>query len=300
MKTLVTGWFSFDLMGASAGDLLARDVVCGWLTEAGLDFDVALAPPFVGGVRWEEVDPQDYAQLVFVCGPFGNGEPVVELLRRFEDCRLVGVNLSMLQPLEEWNPFDLLLERDSSEQERPDISLLSSQPKAPVVGLVLIDEQPEYGENDLRSSANEAFNRLISVREMSVVPIDTRLDTNRTGLRTPAEVESLIARMDVVLTTRLHGLVLALKNGVPVIAIDSVAGGHKVSRQAKALGWPFAYAAEALEDQRLLDAFDHCLTAQARAEASDCAISARRVLEPVGETFKQESIQFAAETKPER
>ena len=28
MKTLVAGWFSFELMGASAGDLMARDVAC--------------------------------------------------------------------------------------------------------------------------------------------------------------------------------------------------------------------------------------------------------------------------------
>ena len=58
---------------------------------------------------------------------------------------------------------------------------------------------------------------------MAVVAIDTRLDANRTGLRTPAQVESLIARTDVVVTTRLHGLVLALKNGVPAVAIDTVA-----------------------------------------------------------------------------
>ena len=31
MKTLVAGWFSFEQMGASAGDLLARDLVCEWL-----------------------------------------------------------------------------------------------------------------------------------------------------------------------------------------------------------------------------------------------------------------------------
>ena len=70
------------------------------------------------------------------------------------------------------------------------------------------------------------------------VKIDTRLDTNQTGLRTPAEVESVIRKMDVVMTTRLHGLVLAIKNGVPVIAIDPVAGGAKIKRQAESIDWP--------------------------------------------------------------
>ena len=48
----------------------------------------------------------------------------------------------------------------------------------------------------------------------------------------------MIARSDVVVTTRLHGLVLALKNGVPALAVDPVAGGAKVAAQAAAWGWP--------------------------------------------------------------
>lgn len=33
----------------------------------------------------------------------------------------------------------------------------------------------------------------------------------------------MLRRLDVVVTTRLHGLVLALKNGVPALAVDPVA-----------------------------------------------------------------------------
>ena len=278
MKTLVAGWFSFELMGASAGDLIARDLVCDWLREAGQEYDVALAPPFEGGVRWEEATPDAYERVIFVCGPFGNGEPVYRFLARFSGRQLIGINLSMLEPLEIWNPFDLLLERDSSVTSRPDITMLSREPLVPVVGLVLIDEQPEYGENDLRKAANDAFGRLIASREMSVVPIDTRLDVNKTGLRTPAEVESLIARMDVVLTTRLHGLVLALKNGVPAVAIDSVAGGHKVSRQAETLGWPHIFHADRLDEEALGRAFNQCLREEARSEAAACRERAFRTL----------------------
>ncbi len=36
------------------------------------------------------------------------------LLRQFEASRLVGVNLSIAEPVDDWNPFDLLLERDST------------------------------------------------------------------------------------------------------------------------------------------------------------------------------------------
>jgi polysaccharide pyruvyl transferase WcaK-like protein len=154
--------------------------------------------------------------VVFVCGPFGNGAPITELLERFDSCRLVGLNLTMLESLDAWNPFDLLFERDSSATSNPDVSFLSRQVRVPVVGVVLIDTQPEYKERDALKVANSAIHRLVASREMSAVVIDTRLDANSTGLRSASEVESLIARMDVVLTTRLHGTVLSLKNGVPL------------------------------------------------------------------------------------
>jgi hypothetical protein len=45
-------------MGAFAGDLLAKDLVCSWLKEAGLTFDVAFALPFEGGVDWRTARTQ--------------------------------------------------------------------------------------------------------------------------------------------------------------------------------------------------------------------------------------------------
>lgn len=287
MKTLVAGWFSFKRMGASAGDLLACDLVCRWLEEIGQEYEIALAPPFEGGVDWTEVDPARYERVVFVCGPFGNGEPIVAFLERFSGCPLIGLNLSMLQPLDQWNPFVALFERDSSVTARPDVTFLSDRTIVPVVGLILIDAQPEYGEGDLRRVADAAFDRLIANREMSVVRIDTRLDENRYGLRTPAEVESLIARVDVVLTTRLHGLVLALKNGVPAIAIDAVAGGHKVSRQAETLGWKWIFRADQIQQSALETAFDACLTEEAREAAVTCAERAGARLQETRDAFQE-------------
>src|SRR5262249_17313461 len=113
-KILVAGWFSFDGMGASAGDIMARDLACEWLRRAGHAPEIAVAPPFIGGVDWQTIDPLDYSGVVFVCGPFGEGPPIVEFLDRFRSLSLAGLDLSMLQPLEEWNPFKVLLERDSN------------------------------------------------------------------------------------------------------------------------------------------------------------------------------------------
>ena len=286
MKVLVAGWFSFELMGASAGDLLVRDLACEWLEEADRDYDVAVAPPFEDGVDWRAVDPLRYSDLVFVCGPIGNGAPVTDLLERFAHARIVGLNLTMLHRLEDWNPFHLLWERDSSRTARPDLAILAPVPRTPVVGVVLIDAQPEYGDLDLHARVDRAIARLLETRDAARVSIDTRLDLeNASGLRTPGEVEALVARMDVVVTTRLHGLVLALKNGVPALAIDTVAGGAKVTRQAEALGWTTVLAAESLDERTLAEAFSECLTEEARSRARAVAPRAAAALAVVREQF---------------
>jgi hypothetical protein len=284
-KTLVAGWFSFKGSGATAGDLMARDLVCQWLKEANHPYEIALAQPFAGGVDWRLVNPQDYAQLIFVCGPFGNGPSIKQLLRRFEGCQLIGVDLSMLESLDVWNPFDLLFERDSSAASRPDITFLSSERQVPVVGVILVAPQTEYKGEGKHQFVNDAIHQLIASRQVSAVPIDTRLDTNSTGLRTPSEVESLIARMDLVLTTRLHGLVLALKNGIPALAIDPIAGGAKIKRQAETVGWPIIYTPESLTAEGLQKAFDYCLTEEARTKARECSARARRMVEQLRQEF---------------
>ena len=285
MKILVAGWFSFKQMGATAGDLLARDLVCEWLKQAGCSYDMALAPPFRGGVDWRSTDSRNYSHVVFVCGPFGNGPPITEFLPHFAGCRLIGVDLSMLDPLETWNPFDLLLERDSSAASRPDITFLSHQARVPVVGVVLVHPQAEYKGRAMHKVANDAIERFIASREISAVPIDTRLDINSTGLRSPAEVESLIARMDVVLTTRLHGTVLSLKNGIPVIAIDPIAGGAKIRRQAETIGWPIMFTMDTLAAEALQEAFDYCLTEDARKKARECGERAVQVIQKTRDEF---------------
>ena len=294
MKVLVAGWFSFEEMGATAGDLMSRDLACEWIERSGLAYDVAHAHPFTGGVNWQSVDPENYSHVVFVCGPFGNGPPVVEFLDRFAGRKMIGLNLSMLQDLNEWNPFDLLLERDSSARAHPDMAFLSRQPRVPIVGVVLIHPQPEYGKRDVQVQANAAIQRLVARRELSAVSIDTRLDINSTGLRTAAEIESLIARMDVVLTTRLHGTVLALKNGVPVVAVDPVAGGAKICRQAATIGWPIVLDGESATDEQLEGAFDFCLTAEARDQARQCAAQATTEIEKVRDEFVAYMMRYSS------
>ena len=266
MKAIVAGWFSYGSGHATGGDLLARDVLCEWLTELGVDHVTAYAPPFAGGPSLDELDPAEFTHAFLVCGPFGRGPLEADFLGRFAHCRLIGLNLSLDLPPEHWQPFDLLIERDSSRAVNPDMVFASRNALAPVVGVCLVEEHPEADV----AAADRAIGALLDRHQAARVPIDTRLDVNGTGLRSKGEIEALLARMDVVVTTRLHGLVLALKNGVPVVAVDAVRGCGKISRQCARIGWQNLLGLDELDDQRLDRALEFALSEDARVLARRC------------------------------
>ena len=287
MRALVAGWFSFEQCGATAGDLMARDVVGRWLDEAGLAYDIATAPPFVGGVDWRQASPEAYTHVVFVCGPFGNGPPVAEFLDRFRGRTLLGMNLSMLDAVENWNPFNALWERDSTRDARPDLSLLAPASTVPLIGLIRSHRQKEYGDRAWHDRLDPLIDRVLRERGGAVIEIDTCLEHNAGGLTTPEQVEAVIQRTDVVLTTRLHGTVLAIKNGVPAVALDPIAGGAKIAAQCRSLDWPYCLIADRADAGQLAAALDACLQPAARQLAVACRDRAVERLAPLREQFLQ-------------
>jgi hypothetical protein len=275
VNVLVTGWFSLQGGGATAGDVMARDVACGWLAERGIAFDVAQERALGPGVDWFRVAPERYTHLLFICGPVGADAGVAEMLERFAGCRRIALNVSVVGD-SAWRPFDVLIEREG----RPDLALAAPLRRVPVVARVEIPgRQPEYA-SAAPDVAHAAFDRLLAGREAAVVTVDTRLDALLPGRRSPAEVEALIGVAAVVLTTRLHGIVLALRQGVPALAIDVVPRGAKVLAQANALGWPAAVAVDALDDAELERRLDWCLGDQARELAG---ATAERLAGDIGE-----------------
>lgn len=231
-------------MGATAGDLQARDVAREWLDRSGVPHDVACAPVFDAGVDWRTVEPAVYTHVLVVCGPFDpDREPIAGLLERFAGTRLVGLDVSVERPLAECDPFDLLFERDSSRGGAPDLAFAAPAARMPAVGVVLAPHQREYGERARHAEAEALIDRALGVRAVARVDLDTALNNepgsrDPASLRSPAEVESLVAPADAVVTTRLHGLVLALKAGVPAVAVDPVAGGRRCSARPSGSGGP--------------------------------------------------------------
>jgi hypothetical protein len=283
---LIAGWFSFTNGLATAGDLGACRTVRKWLIEAGYHCDVALDAEISDNetvseefVKLESVDPEAYSHVIFVCGPFGPYRTEKAFLSRFQNSVIIGLNLSMEEDINLWNPFDILIERDSSRCVRPDIAFDSVQKSVPVVGICLVE--PWGYDLEKIDSIETTITRALTLREIAPVAIDTRLDDNLVGLRTAAEVESLIAKMDVVVSTRLHGMVLALKRGVPVVAIDPRNGDGKISRQASVLNWPHIYTAQELTIERFNMALDLCLRSETRESAARYALNVSEHIEKI-------------------
>ncbi|MGH2905087.1 MAG: polysaccharide pyruvyl transferase family protein [Solirubrobacteraceae bacterium] len=263
--------------------MLVRDVIRGWLDQSAIPYDVAQERSLGPGVDWIRVSPARYTHLVFACGPVGPDLAVGELVDRFATCRRIAINVSSVGD-PQWRPFDLLLERDGAGSPRPDLALAHNSAHPPVVAVVRIHHQAEYAGAQ-PEVVHRAFERLLAHSQAAPFPVDTILDPLVPGRRTAAEVEALIARADVVLTTRLHGLVLALAQGVPALAVDSVPGGAKVIAQARALAWPAAMTIGDIDDGALQRHFAWCLTAEARQQAQTCATSGRRGVEEVRTTL---------------
>ena len=235
------------------------------------------------------LDPTRYSHLFVICGPFTPAMAVQHesIFGRFKHCVHIGVNLTMVEPLSAFNPFEVLLERDSDRTVRADLSFREAPSRVPVVGLCLTGFQKEYGDRHRGALAEEKLRRLIATSGAAFIEMDTSVPaaTNRFGLSNAAQFESICSRLDVMLTTRLHGMVLALKNGIPTIAIDPVSGGDKVTRQAHKLGWDEVFDPDQVSHMDLLSALERCLSEAGRADARLVRESAIASLDGFDEEF---------------
>jgi hypothetical protein len=239
VRVLVTGWPSFVHGEATAGDVLSMQRVADALAGAGVAADQAFSPVFrPGALALEDATPERYTHVVFACGPL-HGEQLGLLHRRYRRCRRIAVGVSVVDPADPAvTGFDRVIARDG-DGEAPDLCVAAPAPApVPVAGVVLAPGQPEYGPRRRHDRVHEALTGWLAAREIAPLPMDTRLDTGDwRHCATPDQLAALLARCDVVLTTRLHGLVFGLRCAVPVLAVDPVQGGGKLSVQARRLDW---------------------------------------------------------------
>jgi hypothetical protein len=263
-RILLVGWFSFADGEATAGDVLALRRVEDVLDRAGLAHDAVWSPGFrPGGLHFDAVRPGDYTHLVFLCGPL-HGPQVAALHERFPGCVRIAVGVSVVDPgSAAVTGFHRVLPRDAPSRE-PARDLAAGAPQmssAPVAGVVLTHGQGEYGGRRRHDEVADVLTRWLGGKDCARLPLETRLDAHDWRLAaTAGQLQSVIGRLDVVVTDRLHGMVLALRAGVPALAVDPVEGGAKVTAQAHACGWPAVVGAERLDVRRLEHWWDWCLT----------------------------------------
>ncbi len=242
------------------------------LDSADIRCDLAWSPIFrPDGLPLADAAPEQYSHLVFCCGPL-HGAQVGELHHRYPNCRRIAVGVSVTDTDDPAaTGFHAILPRDGGGA-RPRRDLAAEVPVAPVpvAGVILAPRQPEYGSRGRHSRVSDNITSWLGSRDCAQIPLDTRLDSRGwPNHATPAQVEAVVRRLDVVVTTRLHGLVLALKNGVPALAVDPVAGGAKVAAQAEAWGWPAIIIADNGIGPAELDRQWHwCLSQEAAERAS--------------------------------
>ncbi|WP_107655845.1 polysaccharide pyruvyl transferase family protein [Nocardia suismassiliense] len=270
MRVLVTGWPSFVHGEATAGDVLSMRRVCDALAAAEVPHDSAWSPVFRSeALHLDKADAGRYSHLVFVCGP-AHGEQVRTLHHRYANCRRIAVGVSVIDPDDAAvTGFHRVLARDGLSTARPDMSVAARTVHVPVVGVILAPGQAEYGTARRHQSVHQALTSWLGELDCARIPLDTRLASDDWRLcRTPDQLASIFARLDAVVTTRLHGLVLGLRAGVPVLAVDPIAGGGKVSAQAQALDWPALISAEQAVAPGGFEQWWHwCLSPAGRARA---------------------------------
>lgn len=280
MRVLIAGWPSFLNSEATAGDVLAMETVRDVLAAAGVVCDLAWSPVFrPAGTSLAEADPGRYTHLIFASGPVA-GEQIRRLHTRYAHCHRVAVGVSVIDPAD---PavlgFHEVLARDGAGGEpRRDLAADLPVPDVPVVGVVLSPVQAEYGPRRRHDEVEEELARWLNRQDCARIPLDTRLDPyGWRSAATSAQVEALVRRVDLVVTTRLHGLVLALKNGVPALAVDPIEGGAKVEAQARAWDWPALVVAgsgnRALDVADLKRQWDWCLSGVAATTAWERALA---------------------------
>ncbi|MGN6645531.1 MAG: capsular polysaccharide synthesis protein [Cytophaga sp.] len=279
MKILVTWYGSFKNNG-TIGDYLAVKSLTHFLDKKKYDFDCACYKHFDGLkgniVSLDAINDKEYTVIIFCCGPILKvHENLNKLFSRFETITKIGVGVSLFPKdhFNYYNPFDFVLAREHGEKTFEDIAILAKKNlqhkkqirKIPKVGLILRNNQTEYGlENCKWEQANSIllelaqfitknakktlFSSLWYFFNKRIIFIDNHLETS--GL-TPIEIESLYNDCDIILTTRFHGAMLSIRNGIPVIAIDQILSGGKVFNMIHETGYPFVWKVNEITSEGL-------------------------------------------------
>lgn len=261
-RLLLASWASVLHGGPTVGDLMALEAVRRLTADCGITADIACECGEVSDsheVEWRCADPSLYKSLIFVCGPIIAGsQSLRQLFGRFEGCQKIGVGVSILPKTspDHWNPFDLVLARDGLPETYGDVAISWTRPPRGsqaerVIGICLRGPQCEYGKGmSMHVEAERIIDAVGVALGYPLVRLETRMSPSSLDVYSIYRAFS-IPRL--VITTRLHGALFALSNGVPVLALDQVRGGGKLSAVLRRLGWEDTFHVDSVNCEKLID-----------------------------------------------
>jgi hypothetical protein len=123
--------------------------------------------------------------------------------------------------------------------------------RVPVVGVCFAGWQREYGAKQQHDLARKRMLALAERRSAAVLELDTKWPANRnkTGIRSPSEFESLLSRVDALLTTRLHGMrhfraSALISTGADISAVSKEMGHRTIAVTSDLYGHLFEKASK--------------------------------------------------------
>lgn len=279
---LIAGYFSYPDGYATFGDTQAMHLVADWLKSMNVEYDIACHHSNnFQGVSLHHVDPSEYDIFIFVCGPWRSANQ--DVIEKFKHSIKIGVNLSIED--EASNTFDFLYPRDLPKKFNPDIVFSAPYQEKPLIGVCLVHPQKEYGDRQRHHHVNQVVHEYLEKYDLPYIYLDTLYRNNPVKIPNTQSFETLLRKVDVVISSRLHGMVFSLKNGTPVVAIDAIAGGAKLTSQAKALSWPYILNGDKLTSEQIDVAVNDCL----KEDARDLVVQVR---ESALDKIKQIELQF--------
>jgi hypothetical protein len=255
-SVLIAWWGAMKNGGETIGDVRAVRNVAHLVRDMGFDFAIATDCPYddltgLPLVDWREEPPERWNIVIFVCGPvIGTAPQFISFIERYQPSIKVGLGVSLLPVASPGahNPFDFILVRDGGDRATwGDLALPDSvAPRETIaprpVGLCLRGLQGEYGPDAcLDEQAGRLAHAIAAEIGGEIVTLDTRLKKH---LSICDAIIRDFDRCGTIITTRMHGGMLALVRGIPFVAIDQVRGGAKVTGVLQPLGWKLILPAE--------------------------------------------------------
>ncbi len=253
--TVILWWGTLGYAGkVTLGDLHAVENLSRALTERGHRHAILSHPDLrlAGHLSVDDIFAlrRTISRIVFVCGPLLDRAWLRDFFAVHAAARKFAVGVSILPAEQRMTArFDGVVARDGVAESYFDLAPygLSAGELAPQipprrVGLCLRGPQKEYGagRQSQHDKAGRLFADAIRAHGFEMHEIDTEL--------TPEQGADAIASRfrdaDLIFTTRMHGALLGLAIGRPVIAIDQIPGGAKVTAVMGRIGWPLTFAAE--------------------------------------------------------